>query len=157
MEKALIDTFVAALTAAGKTDYYIRCEGGNRVLCQNGTNSLILQPNDSVVLGLEVSSNWAGFKGPFDLKCTPYSNIDDMFAINLTVDEVLSVMTTYGVNTDEVKSVLANNGVRWGIKPGTNGMAVRVDSNGNPILEAGLPATVTKGDAPGVSTDVIQS
>lgn len=150
MTKAFMDTFIAALTTAGVTSYNVRCEGANRIVSHNGDNRLILE-GDNSILALEITSNNINYKGGFDLKCVPYDDIEDIYSMNLSVKQVISILTTYGLLTDDARNMISKYGARYDIKPGTNGLAIRADSDGNAILDSNISATATKGDAPSVT------
>ena len=154
MNKTQLDKFITAANAAKVKEYIIRCENANRMISHNGDTRIIIEVDDGV-LALETAANYAKDKGPFDLKFVPVEDLETIFVNNIDVSQALSIIGAYHPVSDEVKTMLSKYGARVGIRPGTDGLAVRVDSNGNAILDTTIAASVTNGNAPTVTDSTV--
>lgn len=150
MEKAVLQKFIDAIKSSDSDDYAIRFNGGNKV-AYHGSDSCRFELTDDAVVTLESNPNYQKANThPFIVAMVPYDNIDSAFAPNLTVKDAITILTSLGVFTDEIKNFIKAYGSSSDLiipTEGSNaGMAVMMDKDGNPTIGKYSPGYVTKGD-----------
>ena len=142
MTKEILTAFVASCKAAGATIFSIRCQGGNRI-CTDGNESGKIIFGDTSVVTLETSNNNANSNSRFTVSTFDYGLVDSVYVDNLTTQQTISLLTGMGMCNQDANNFIALNGSRIVQKPGNAGLAVSVDSDGNPTLNSNISATIT--------------
>lgn len=159
MEKSQIESFVNALKSAGREDYALRIEGGNKTVNHKSESGMIYLAGDYAVC-LETKNVHSNPTGSFNVHVTPYDMIDNAKAFNLTVKEALDFMEAIGGLDDEMKKFIATTGGRTYLQPGTAGMAERariVDGEQEIIMPEQTAVHVTMGNHPPVVVEVVNT
>ena len=159
MEKSQIESFVNALKSAGREDYSLRVEGGNRTVNHKSESGMIYLAGDYAVC-LESKNVHAHPTGSFNVHAIPYDNVDNAKVFNLTVKEALEVLQSLGGLDDDMKKFIAATGGRTYLQPGTAGLAERariVDGEQQVILPEQTAVHVTMGNHPPVVVEVVET
>lgn len=144
MEKQSFDKFVNACKEAGITDYVIRCEGGNRIVYNNTTDSRVF-PKDDHVEAIYRTHNYGKSEGIFDVICIPYENIDTVKVVSITFEQGIKLMELLeNKNSEEFKDLLSKIHIRKDIIPGTANLDGIKDKEGKYALPPGSSGMVVK-------------
>jgi hypothetical protein len=144
MEKAVLEKFIGDLKTANIDHWNLRFEGGNRTIGHD-SQTCCLALLDDYVLGIETNNNYGSTTGSFNFKAIPYDNIDTASSYNVTTAEAVAFAKATGIYSDEVEELIKAYGGKVTIHPGTGGYGEIKDSEGNVIIEPGLPGRVTTG------------
>ena len=131
MTKAAIEKFVSELEAIGVTEYFLRCEGGNRVISHGNDSSRIILEDDRIIC-IETQNNFnTGHAGNFNIKIVEYDSVDSVSSNCITTPDLLKYINNNisGDKLDEVKELVKNTGKRVILKPGKGNYGTEPDQD----------------------------
>ena len=145
MDKQKFTEFVDTCKECGIEDYVVRCEGGNRVLYNDGVTSLIFIKEDYIEC-LEYSRNHEIAGTGFNIIRVPFGNIDTIKTTAVPFEKTLELMKKLGYYESDprVKEFIQNSVVRRNIVPGTANLDAIRDNEGEAVLPKGSPGYVVK-------------
>lgn len=144
MTKATFDNYVSKLKASGVTEFVIRAESGNKTFYHNEETGK-LKTTDTYVVAIELDRNYAKSGTRFTIEVFDFDDIDAVLAVDVPFATAVNLVKAMGVYDDEVDKYFKNTPVRMDLRPGTAGLEIDRDSDGNPILGPGTIGLVTPG------------
>ena len=145
MDKSAIEKFVNNLKSAGREDFALRVEGGNKTIYHNENAKLSLL-GDYVVSICTRNNHGAGPKACFNVEAIPYENVDNAKSFDMTAKELLDYLSAEGITLDDdLKEFVSSHGGRVSIRQRTEGgyYAEIHNEKGQVVFPTPLPARVT--------------
>ena len=131
MTKAAIEKFVSELEAIGVTEYFLRIEGGNRVISHGNDSSRLILEDDRIIC-IETQNNYnTGHHGNFNIKIVEYDSVDSVSSNAITTADLLKYVENNisEDKKDEVKELIKNTGKRVILKPGSGNYGTKPDQD----------------------------
>lgn len=142
MTKSDLEDFMTKCENANITKISIRYEDGSRSIIADGDQSKIILLDD-VAIFVEPSHNYATSDGQYNITSCPYEYIDNVRALDLTIQQTIDLLTELGQTDTEINELISNTTKRSVVIPGTAGMDTIKDSDGNDVIPPGSVGYVT--------------
>jgi hypothetical protein len=144
MTKEVFQSFIDTAKANGVTEYTIRAENANRIVPHNDDSGRIVLGDDHITC-IELSRNYQVEGTRYIITVITYDTIDSVILQDIDVATSIKIMTALGMFDADMEKFFKQAPVRRDLKPGTAGLAVRTDSDGNPVVATGSVGYVTHG------------
>lgn len=143
MTKSGLEDFIAQCKAVGIEKIAVRFEDGSRsVVIGNESCRVILRDDD--VIFIEPTHNYATPTGQFNVTSCPYDEINDVRALDATVQQTIDLLTALGLYDEDSEELIKHTAKRQTLIPGTAGLDTIKDSDGNDVIPPGSVGYVTQ-------------